>query len=106
MSSSDELEKFEWNLADSYFNKYGLPDHVVGGIRRYIVYGIKPGSFLTALFEGDLFAVYALADHVNLPRIGDFVGWIYNHAPILCWGSPTKAAAWIARGGMMSKGDS
>ena len=97
--AADELEKFEKALEQSYFERYQLPGHVWGGIRSYVMLGIKPGHFLTHLFEGNLFGLYAHVDAENSVRVADFIQWIYNHAPSLCWGSPSKVEAWCNGGG-------
>ena len=77
-----------------------IPDHMIGGLRRYIENGIKPGSFLTALLCNDLRETCERADDVNRHRIYDYVKFLYNYAPAGIWGSPEIVAQWIERKGL------
>lgn len=71
-----------------------------GGVLRYIEHGIRPGHFLTALFSNDLMESFGRADEANTAAMREWVGYIYNCAPVGCHGSPTRVAEWIARGGL------
>ena len=50
-------EEFEESLKQARF-----PENLEGGVWRYVVKGVPPGSTLTALFEGDLYGFFARAD--------------------------------------------
>lgn len=77
-----------------------LPQHMHGALERYIDKGIPPGGFLTAVLSNDLRNAVGRADAENRERIGDYVIYLYNDAPSVCWGSPEKVEAWIAAGGL------
>lgn len=80
-----------------------VPEHMIGGLRRYIEDGIPPGSFLTALLSNDLRGTFERADEENSARVGDWVRFLYNYAPSPCWGSPAKFDAWCKHGGLSER---
>src|SRR6185436_832263 len=61
----------------------------------YILHGVPPGSFIRAVLENDLKAACAHADDGNRPKIFSFVAFLYNYAPLQCWGSPEAVATHI-----------
>jgi len=74
-----------------------LPEHMVQPMINYFELGYPPGGFLTAVLENDLVGAFAHADHWNKPRIGDFIEWLYWHAPgrPFGWGSKKAVDDWI-----------
>lgn len=72
-----------------------IPGHMVGAVRRYILDGIPPGSFLTAVICNDLFGAVACADEENLVALASWVRFFYNYAPTGCYGSRENMANWI-----------
>ena len=77
-----------------------VPEHIRGGLKRYIDNGIPPGSFLTAVLSNDLMEAFGCADYINRHRLFDIVSFLYGSAPAGCWGSPERVASWIERGGL------
>ncbi len=77
-----------------------LPEGLQGGMTRYIQQGIPPGDFLKAVLSNDLLGAMGRADVRNRERLYDIVGWVYNHAPSSCWGSPERVEKWIAERSM------
>lgn len=73
-----------------------IPEHMRGGLARYIEHHIEPGSFLRAVLENDLKGAISYADSTNRFLLFDYVNYLYNDAPSVCWGSPEKVAAWLA----------
>ena len=72
-----------------------LPNqYVADGIRNYIETGRPMGGFLTAVFENNLFGAVGKADLENRRDLTKLVIWIYNNAPMGCWGSPKKVSEW------------
>ena len=71
-----------------------LPEHCREGMILYIEYGVIPGSFLTAVIENDLVHSFAYADDINIKRLFDYAGFLYNECPSQAWGSKEKVAAW------------
>jgi hypothetical protein len=84
---------------DLYFTgEYAsIPENMQNALKRYVLDGIKPGNFLTAVLHNDLFDAVGRADSVNLPLLPVYVRWLYNVAPGGCWGSKENVAAWLAR---------
>ena len=74
-----------------------IPDHMWGAIERYIVRGIPPGSFLTAVLSNDLKGAFINADEVNTDNMRQWVQFLYNYAPGDCWGSPERVEAWLSQ---------
>ena len=69
-------------------------------IDRYVQHGIQPGDFLRAVLSNDLKGSFARADEDNRRDLFAIVGYMYNHTPSACQGSPDRVDAWIAVGGM------
>lgn len=76
-----------------------LPEHIRGGMRRYIESGIEPGSFLTAVLCNDLMGALGKADEINRERLWDICAFLYNEAPSACFGSVEAFQSWVQRGG-------
>ena len=72
-----------------------LPGALGPGMKRYIEQGIQPGRFLTAVICNNLKESFAQADDFNQELMFDIVKWMYNEAPIDCWGSPSRMRRWI-----------
>lgn len=77
-----------------HFREFYVPDRMVSGIENWVLYGIKPGGFLTAILENDLRAACEYADEENLKNIPAFISYLYNAAPASCWGSIANVKAW------------
>lgn len=80
-----------------------IPEHMIGGLRRYIEEGVPPGSFLTAVLTNDLRGAYERADEINSAAIGDYVRFLYSYGPSECWGSRARFDAWCERGGLSDR---
>lgn len=72
-----------------------LPEHLRGGVQRYIEHGIQPGHFLTAVICNDLIEACGRADETCKRELFNIVKWFYNEAPVLCWKSPERMLAWM-----------
>jgi hypothetical protein len=81
-----------------------LPDYMRDGMRLYIERGVPPGHFMSALLSNDLKETFARADHINARAVGDYVKFLYNHAPSGCWGSKSNFEGWVDKGGMVGLG--
>lgn len=71
-----------------------LPAHMHGAVKRYVMHGIPPGSFLTAVICNDLREAFARADDENAAAMQNWVRFFYNSTPSGCWGSPEAFADW------------
>jgi len=75
-------------------NVDSIPDYMVDGVVEYLVRGVIPGGFLTAVFENDLVGAFAKADETNTTHMREWAEFLYNSMPAQAWGSPEKVAAW------------
>lgn len=80
-----------------------LPEHMQGAMERWIEHGMLPGGFLTAVLTNDLFDAFGKADMVNRNRIHDYIVYLYNYAPAVCYGNPEKVRAWFDRQGLQNE---
>ena len=71
-----------------------IPCRMWGGIIRWIVYGIFPGDFLTAVIRNDLREAVWQADDENIHLISTYVSFFYNEAPSLCSGNNRRVDEW------------
>lgn len=78
--------------------KSGVPEHLHGGLCRYLDHRIQPGSFLVAVLSNDLKEAMARADEKSRAGLFALVSFLYNDAPANCWGSPDAVQAWLAEG--------
>lgn len=65
-------------------------------LQAYINDRRQVGAFLAAVLCNDLQTAVEMADEVNLANLPAYVGYLYNKAPGLCWGSKKKMEAWLA----------
>lgn len=82
-----------------------FPDYMQPGIVRFVVLGIKPGSFLLALFAGERELAERRADETNRPLVKQYFDFIESECPADCHGSSEKVRAWIERGGLIGRQD-
>ncbi len=73
----------------------GVPEHLQGGLMRYLVHRIPPGHFLTAVLSNDLKEAMGRADEASRAGLYQIVSFLYNDAPAPCWGTPGKVWAWL-----------
>ena len=73
-----------------------VPPHLHGGLIRYIVDGILPGSFLQACLCASFPDVARRGDESSLIGFPGIVAFLEHYAPRDCWGSREKVLAWTA----------
>jgi hypothetical protein len=78
-----------------------VPSHMRGAVERYVMHGISPGNFLTAVLSNDLKEAFARADDDNAAAMHGWVRFLYNYTPSNSHGSPATFRAWIERGGLV-----
>lgn len=71
-----------------------IPHHMYEPMINYVLYGVNPGSFLTAVLSNDLKQAVSRADTINRYCLPDYIKFLYNHVPALCWGSPEAVENW------------
>ena len=70
---------------------------VMASLQRYIEHHIPTGGFLEAVLSNDLKEAVGRADEDNMRVLPEIVGYLYNEAPGLCWGSPKRVKDWLAK---------
>jgi hypothetical protein len=80
-----------------------IPQPMHAGIVRYVMHGIKPGKFLSALFANNLREAVVGADDENLGLLIHYVRFVYNDCPSFCHGSPENFDDWISLGGLVGR---
>jgi len=98
--NEDNLDHLPDWKEPSEFEHFGvmIPDHLVGGLRRYAVKRELPGHFLTKVLENDLSGACGRADPVSASALPVLVAWMYNHLPSSAWGGPKKVREWVKGG--------
>jgi hypothetical protein len=77
-----------------------IPEYMHHGIVAYILFGDRPGDFLSAVISNDLIGAIKGADAVNAGKLPEYVRFFYNDTPGECWGSEELMEEWIKRGGL------
>lgn len=80
-------------------NLSGIPGYMHEGVILYVEKGIKPGSFLTAIFANDFMEACRRADDMNAACLFQYGRLLYS-APLGCHGSPEAVSDWIKQGGL------
>lgn len=75
---------------------FALSDDNIESLRRYIEDRIEPGNFIMAVLHNDLKEAAGRADMYNRRKLFEYVEYLYNHAPSVCWGSSAKVDAWLS----------
>jgi hypothetical protein len=78
-----------------------LPNHMRGGIVRYVLLGIPTGSFLKAVFRGDAEFAAHKADSRNLPHLDEFFDFVETECPAGCQGSADAVGKWSNQNGLL-----
>lgn len=68
-------------------------ERVAMSLIRYVEYGEPTGDFLRAFLSNNLFMTFT--HHDGLTDLNDLFRWLYNDAPLGCWGSPEQYDSWI-----------
>jgi hypothetical protein len=72
-----------------------IPEHTLQALDDYIISGLEPGGFLTAVLSNDLKGAVTHADRWNQNNLADTVKFIANCAPASCWGSREQMTKWL-----------
>ena len=71
-----------------------IPSRMIPDLVCYIVHGIHPGNFLSAVVSNDLMDAVARADEENQKLLVEYSTFLYNYAPIGCFGSKEAFLNW------------
>ena len=77
-----------------------LPEHIRGGMKRYIEQGVLPGDFLQAVIQDKLVNSFGCADDVNRVNMFSIAKFAYNEMPMLSRGSEEAMFRWHKIGGL------
>lgn len=94
------MSQIEYVTAQIDRGAHLIPQHMVGGVKRYILDGIPPGGFLTALLSNDFMGAAHKADDENAACLMGWARFLYNHVPGGSFGSPACFNAWLDKGGV------
>jgi len=79
---------------EKVFAQYRIPQYMADGTYNYLHYGVKPGSFLSAVICNDLRGAVENADDNNGRCLVNWVKFFYNHCPAGSWGSLETMKKW------------
>lgn len=91
MSADYYDDRADWSL---------IPSHMHGAVKRYVMHGVPPGNFLTAVLCNDLKESFARADDDNAASMHGWVRFLYNYMPSNSYGSPELFKNWLGNGGL------
>ena len=97
MKEDEKIKALIQTMNEPFYGMY-IPRHGKETLARYVVQHIKTGSFLGAVLENNLTRAVAHADNENIRNIPAYVAWLYNYAPLSCWGSRENLRAWLKEG--------
>lgn len=88
--------RFEYPVEEWWTGEYSeIPEHIRGGIERYLTELRAPGDFLTAVITNDLRGAFARADEESLKALRLLNRWFYNRAPSSAHGSLDAMRRWL-----------
>lgn len=82
------------------FLELDLPDHMLKGVQRYLIHGIPPGGFLTAIFENKFVDAFGRADLRNLRKMREWACFLYNYVAMDARGEE-NFIQWCRMGGFI-----
>ncbi len=94
-----ELEHPHAKEMQRIVDKLSVPEHMHAGIFDWLVYGVQPGGFLSAVLANDLVEAFARADDINQRSMLKWAQYLYNEAPVGSWGSVETCERWAERFG-------
>lgn len=80
-----------------------IPPHMRDGIKLYILHGVPPGGFLSALLSNDFMGATGKADAENAASLIGWARFLYNHVPTGSYGSPDAFSRWLDHGGVLGQ---
>lgn len=94
--------KAKWVLFDNDFTKSNyvednIPDHTKSAIEDYLINGLSPGSFISAVFANDLHRAAQCADVHNIASLGFIARWVATYAPAGSYGSYDAVDNWCGK---------
>jgi hypothetical protein len=94
-------EQKEWGNRIAFATNWlDVSERMIERMQAYVLYGHRPGDFLSALLCNDFMQTVGRADDRNRAALAEWARLLYNEVPSGCYGSPAKFEAWIAKGGL------
>jgi len=78
-----------------WFRQFHIPEHMLESIKMYVNEKRPVGDFLKAVICNDLREAVGCADDMNIANLPAYVGYFYNEAPGVCWGSRGEMEKWL-----------
>ena len=100
MQDTNKLIAFEKMLTDWDCRGEKIPERMVAGIARYVIYGILPGHFMYKVLSNDLVGASIYADQQNKKLLDVYACLVFYILPFNCWGSEELVDEWSKRGGL------
>ena len=97
----EAYERLWQDRSDKLLN--AVPDYMHGGFYRWVVWGIYPDDFLTAVISNNLMRAVLAADDDNQRALVDWARLFYNAAPCGCFGSTKRLDEWHKAGGLFGR---
>ena len=91
MTNLTKLLNFEYDWG---VQAVPIPDHTQETLERYLVYGLRPGGFVSAMLAMDMQAALNSADQWNREAMHSIGFWIMHYAPPGSWGSYEQIETW------------
>lgn len=82
------------------YRHYYIPARMMEGLTEYIENGRPTGDFLRAILSNDFMMATGRADEENIMNLPAYASYLYNHAPVGCYGNKKAYKEWIEKGGM------
>lgn len=73
----------------------GVPDHLFGSVKAYVLDGQPMGQFLTAVASNNLHMSIERGDAEAIAALRPLILLFYNECPHMCWGSRKAVDEWI-----------
>lgn len=100
----DPVRVYRSALGDEWAGELAkLPAHMQPGIVRYVLLGIRPGSFLCAVFANERELAEVKADYINRPLLGAYQHFTIWGCPSPCHGSSDNVRTWCEAGGVVGR---
>jgi len=95
MNDENNCVDLEFERLLTSMRNFGIPDHCQHSLAEYIINHRPVGNFLINLLCNYLMETFASADDININAVRNYVMFLYNAAPSVCWGSPERVTNWL-----------
>lgn len=89
-----------WESSIDHFDRF-IPQHMVKGVKLYVINGVKMGEFGDRIFRNDFMGAATYADPINFKHLDNWARFMVNALPHMCYGSSEKVDQWLKDGGLI-----